>query len=193
MVDKICEKCGKTFIIKPHDKDIVKYCSNQCYWESKKKRIKEICHICGNEFTIKLSRKTIAKYCSAQCYRIAQKGRPSHRKGKEALWMIGQKHPNWKGRVSTGNDGYIFIHCKNHPYRTHHNYVLEHRLVVEKQIGRYLKPTEHVHHLGERDDNRPHLLIAFASQGAHNRFERGKHVEPREIIYDGRIHEVSAL
>jgi len=50
---------------------------------------------------------------------------------------------------------YIYIRCPNHPNRTTGNYVLEHRLVVEKSLKRYLHPNEIVHHInGNRQDNR---------------------------------------
>ena len=46
-----------------------------------------------------------------------------------------------------------------HPRAGNGNYVFEHILVMEQQLGRYLLPDEYVHHLnGVRDDNRPENL-----------------------------------
>lgn len=51
--------------------------------------------------------------------------------------------------------GYILIKLKEHPYADGKGYVREHRLVMEKHIGRYLTENEEVHHInGIKDDNR---------------------------------------
>lgn len=52
--------------------------------------------------------------------------------------------------------GYRKIMMKDHPNADRYGYVLEHRLVVEKMLGRYLESHEIVHHKdGVRDNNDP--------------------------------------
>jgi len=61
----------------------------------------------------------------------------------------------WKGGKWGGNGDYILVQMKNHPYVRKDGAVLEHRLVMEKHIGRYLSPHEVVHHINEiKHDNR---------------------------------------
>ena len=83
-------------------------------------------------------------------------------------FLIGKKgetHPAWKGSKKTDKrDGYILLWCPDHPFSRKNTkggggYVLEHRLVMEKIIGRYLFPDEDVNHInGIKDDNRPENL-----------------------------------
>lgn len=82
----------------------------------------------------------------------------------------GNKNPAWKGG-KMHSSGYIYIHAPNHPYKTKfHNsyYVAKHRLVMEKKLKRFLKPTEVVHHInGIRTDNRIKNLVICTSYGKH--------------------------
>src|SRR3990167_1685108 len=64
-------------------------------------------------------------------------------------------NPNWNGGRFLSKDNYIYIYSPNHPHKTHKGYVAEHRLVMEKKLGRYLKSGEIVHHKNKiTTDNR---------------------------------------
>lgn len=90
----------------------------------------------------------------------ALKEKMSKNNAKFFLGKNGNKNPSWKGgRYVDKRDGYVMINSPEHPNRRSDNYVLEHRLVMEKIIGRYLFPDEDVNHLnGKKDDNRPENL-----------------------------------
>lgn len=73
----------------------------------------------------------------------------------------GDKHPGWKGGRIRRKNGYVAVYAPNHPSLTasKKRHVLEHRLVMEQKLGRYLQPFEEVHHInGVKDDNRPENL-----------------------------------
>lgn len=81
----------------------------------------------------------------------------------------GQKHPNWKGG-KRNKGGYNIIFQPEHPFNNH-NYVAEHRLVVEKFIGRFLTKEEVVHHInGLKKDNRIENLMIFKTNKEHIKF-----------------------
>jgi len=85
----------------------------------------------------------------AEKIRRAQKGRVN-------FWQIGKKSHNWRGG-KTKENGYVKIYK---PEYRHHNrknrgYVMEHRYIMQKHMGRKLESWEHVHHRnGIKDDNR---------------------------------------
>lgn len=122
--------------------------------------------------------------------RIANAGQKRSKEFIEKARIInsGKNNPSWKGGIIKVRKGYIMIHSPNHPHKTYYGYVFEHRLIVEAQIGRYLKPEERCHHINKTtDDNRPENLMAFKSNSAHQVFESGKNkIEPSDIIFDGR-------
>lgn len=67
-------------------------------------------------------------------------------------------------------NGYIWIKRPEHPFANSNRYVQEHRLVMEKHIGCYLKPEEVVHHINrKRDDNRIENLMLFSSEIEHRK------------------------
>jgi len=69
--------------------------------------------------------------------------------------QTGDKNPSWKGGRTYNSEGYIWIKLPQHPNCNKQGYYQEHRLVMEKYIGRYLIKGEFVHHKnGIRDDNR---------------------------------------
>ena len=79
----------------------------------------------------------------------------------------GELHPDWKGgRVLVGR--YWYIYSPEHPYRTKRNYYLEHRLVMERKLRRYLLPHEVVHHKdGNPENNSPENLEVFQTNAEH--------------------------
>jgi len=109
----------------------------------------------------------------------------SYFKGKH---FKGENSYNWKGGKRINSSGYVLIYKPEHPFSTNKGYVLEHRLIVEKHIGRYLSSEENTHHRNEiRDDNRSENLMAFVNNSAHQRFHKNPdNVKPEEIVFNGK-------
>lgn len=105
------------------------------------------CKTCNKRFKTYFKKQT---YCSIGC--VPRKG---------------EDNPKWRGgRIAS--DDYIYLFKPDHPFATQDGYVLEHRLVMEKAIGRYLKPKEAIHHLNHnRADNRIENLHLCESNGKH--------------------------
>ncbi|MBT6047822.1 MAG: HNH endonuclease [Candidatus Scalindua sp.] len=118
---------------------------------------------CINSFFIPPSREK--KYCSHKCYsddRIGKK-RPEH--GDK---IRGSKNGRWLGGRIIDKDGYVLIISPDHPNKNAFGYVREHRLVVEKKIGRYLKRNEIVHHIDGNKQNNDISNLKYMSKSEHD-------------------------
>ena len=83
------------------------------------------------------------------------------------------KNPNWQGGVTITSHGYRKIKKPNHPFADVSGYVYEHRLNAEKKIGRFLKPSEIVHHKnGDRLNNDFSNLEVVSNRKEHKVFHR---------------------
>lgn len=101
---------------------------------------------CGAEFSKRpkdswpqwLQRSHCSAWCRAVCRVIAGEARPH-------------------------SDGYRLLYVPMHP-DAHRGYVYEHRIVMERVVGRLLASSEYVHHRNEnKADNRPGNLEIMAS------------------------------
>lgn len=124
---------------------IIEYCE-------KKLSVSEIAEECGVGFT------TISRWLER--FEIRGK-RPCNVDRK------GPKAPFWRGgRYKDNHSGYVWVHNPEHPLCNKKGYVLEHRLVMEKFIGRNLKSNEIIHHRNKiKDDNKiENLEIIFVGE-----------------------------
>ena len=95
-----------------------------------------------------------------------------------------EKNPNWKGGVKI-HSGYKYIKLSEHPFCNSHGYVAEHRLIMEKKIGRYLNREEIVHHInGDKQDNTIDNLQILSSE-EHNTIHHKNKKQKRD--YHGRF------
>ena len=102
------------------------------------------CPTCGIDFPVY---KHGRKFCSRECQGVDLSSRQ--------LGANNHKYKNGEYVTNHTGGGYIKELCPDHPCADASGYVLQHRLVMGRMIGRHLERHERVHHKnGRRDDNR---------------------------------------
>lgn len=176
-----CDYCGKEFKRRFSyvGKSKNHFCNRTCkaLWQKEYNggknnplysRVEVKCSNCGESLTRK--RCFLKKYkhffCSSKC------------RGEWKKKNLMPSNKEWWNGGTRENNGYIQIFSKGHPYKNKSNYVMEHRLVMEEHLGRYLKPEEVVHHInGNKKDNRLENLMLFKNQAEHTKF----HASQRQL------------
>ena len=126
--------------------------------------IAELCEVGGTTIFDWLKRYNIPMRTVSEAKKLWYKNHPGIRKGKN--------HPCWKGGRKIDSEGYIQVYQPNHFYAQAGGYVREHRLVMEKILGRILLPEEIVHHNDkDKANNLPGNLKYFPSQAEHTQYE----------------------
>lgn len=84
------------------------------------------------------------------------------------FYKKGPNRPNFKGRLEKE---YILIYSPNHPNRSKSNYVPEHRLIMEKHLGRNMAKKEVVHHIDfDKYNNNINNLHLFENKSEHCKY-----------------------
>lgn len=176
-VEMACPQCGKIRSVFAKDAKRGKgmFCDVACFTAYRKeiaelKKYVRECRQCGKIFKVHpgaFNQSHAWKYCSKKCYYEA--------KADKARKRDGERHIN--------SNGYVEIYIYDHPSVKNNRTkrVMEHRLVMEKMLGRFLKSYETVHHVnGIKDDNRPENLELWLQKG-HPRGKRLKDVYEKDV------------
>jgi len=158
-MNKKCLYCKKNFFSR---REVAKFCCRQCSDKGRVPKLDVKCLVCKKLFKEIPYRveKRGRKFCSSMCFQRHE---------------VGRNNPAWKGGKIIGFHGYIFTYIGNGKYTS------EHRLVMEKYLGRNLTPVEVIHHVnGNKKDNRIENLVII-TRSKHNKI----HIQERKKKFGG--------
>lgn len=154
MVSLICKICGNTFEVEQRRKDSAKYCGYKCYWEAKKEKqpehLKEKAFQKGNKINLGRPRPDVT----------------ARNRASKTFFGNVVKNQIELGKII--HNKYVWLYLPNHPAANSQGYVREHRVVMEKHIGRFLTGVEVVHHIdGNTLNNDISNLQLFRNHSEH--------------------------
>lgn len=180
---KKCKVCNNKFTQRKERLKTHLFCSNTCLYKYKRLLTPILkCTVCKEEYKKSFAKVKNSKFCSWDCrikWRRSKQGRQWMRlialKGKFGKWMRGNYRTPKKFIEINGRkyiNQYVSIYVPNHPRaKSKSGSVHEHRLVMEKKLGRYLRPKEVVHHINFiKDDNRISNLKLFKNDSEHMKY-----------------------
>lgn len=151
---KKCDQCGATFI--PAKKS-QKFCCDKCRSDSRALRRTNVCPACGVSFLRPHGKSQV--FCSRSC----------HMKDRN---QIGRGIAKPVGSTRSAGSGYVTEKTETGEW------VIQHRLVMQRKLGRRLARTEYVHHKnGIRSDNRLENLELWVTKGKSKKDPNGQRLE----------------
>lgn len=170
-IQRTCVTCNSIFFVPPTRANATT-CGRTCKSAMLRKRyqaewVTKTCLHCGSEFKHPTWQKRRV-YCSEPCKWTAESG----------CWAAREKSEG--GSESKRSDGYVSVYLPRHPFAGGGEYVLKHRVVMEKWLRetdaapqfmievdgvKYLNPKIEVHHRDKnRSNNEPSNLIACTAR-----------------------------
>jgi len=133
------------------------------------------CEKCGKERWVQLLGNEPRRRLCRSCVGLGH-----HHSEKTIAKISGENSSSWKGGRQNNRDGYILVKLQSDDFfismADKRGYVLEHRLVVARALGRCLHKWELVHHKGQRytgienrSDNRYPENLGLTIRGSHTR------------------------
>jgi len=128
-------------------------------------------------------RKQTNKFCSHSCQlnmvHSNNELQKHYMRNSQLPVMFGEKNPAWKGGITIfkkkGNYKNVrYVRCPKEflPMSRKDGYIMEHRLVIAKLVGRFLDRKEVVHHIDhDPTNNKKENLLLFPCNSSHKKYE----------------------